>query len=137
MTPRPITIPSGPELGAVTSSAIVPSQEQHVFLGHDNGYVSVWNRESYTCVAIQRVSPFGITSLIGVSKYLWAGFRNGFINIYDVDSDPWTVRKAWKAHKEAVTKIVVDPASLWTVGQTTNRSSIEFDLELTPVLCSG
>lgn len=114
---RPLTLPdaAGPTIGSVTASAIVPSQPTLAFLGHDNGYVSVWNRETYACLAVQRVSPFGITTMVGVEKYLWAGFRTGFIYVYNVQAEPWTVHKAWKAHGEAVTKILVDPASLWTV----------------------
>lgn len=53
-----------------------------------------------------------ITAMVGVGRYLWAGFRTGVIYVYEVEVEPWTVKKAWKAHKEAVTKLVVDPASL-------------------------
>lgn len=116
ITPRPITTPeSVGQVGAVTASAIVPSQNHLVYLGHDNGYVSVWSRSTYLCLAVQRVSPYMITCMVGVGNYLWAGFRTGFIFIYDVETEPWVVRKAWKAHKEAVVKLVVDSASLWTV----------------------
>lgn len=113
VVPRPITTSesAGP-IGSVTASSIVPSQPSLIYLGHENGYVSVWNRETYTCVLVQRVSPYMITAMVGVGRYLWAGFRTGVIYVYEVEVEPWTVKKAWKAHKEAVTKLVVDPASL-------------------------
>lgn len=114
--PRPMTTPeSVGHVGAVTASAIVPSQDHLVYLGHENGFVSVWDRQTYACLLVQRVSPYMITSLVGIGKNLWAGFRTGLIYVYDVRSEPWTVTKAWKAHKETVLKIVVDPASLWAV----------------------
>lgn len=113
VTPRPVTTPeSAGRVGAVTASAIVPSQAHLVYLGHDNGYVSVWSRSTYTCLLVQRVSPYMISSMAGVGQYLWVGFRTGFIYIYDVEVEPWMVRKAWKAHKEAVTKMVVDSSTL-------------------------
>ncbi|KAM0792295.1 hypothetical protein ACM66B_004984 [Microbotryomycetes sp. NB124-2] len=117
LLPRPhlVTHASGP-VGAVTASAIVPRQENYAYLGHDNGYVTVWDRASYECVRVQRVSTFMITSMAGVGKMLWAGFRTGYIYVYDVSQDPWTVHKAWRAHKDPVLKIVLDPSGLFTDG---------------------
>lgn len=122
VVPRPLITPesAGP-VGSVTASAIVPSQPHLIYLGHDNGNVSVWNRTTYTCVLVQRVSQYRLTSMVGIGRYLWAGFRTGFIYVYDVDVEPWTVRKAWRAHKESVTKITVDPTSLWTVSRDSFR----------------
>ncbi|KAK4053795.1 hypothetical protein OIV83_001451 [Microbotryomycetes sp. JL201] len=107
LLPRPqlVTDASGP-VGAVTASAIVPAQEHFAFLGHDNGYISVWDRTSYECVRVQRVSTFMVTALAGVGKLLWAGFRTGYIYAYNVSQEPWTVHKAWKAHKDPILKIV-------------------------------
>lgn len=123
VTPRAVTTPeSAGHIGAVTASAVVSSQDHLVYLGHDNGYVSVWSRSTYTCVLVQRVSPYMITSMAGVGQYLWVGFRTGFIYIYDVEVEPWMVRKAWKAHKEAVTKISVDSSTLRLVRSLSSRS---------------
>ncbi|KAL8280565.1 hypothetical protein RQP46_006888 [Phenoliferia psychrophenolica] len=114
---KTLTLPdSAGHVGSVTASAIVPEHPDLAYLGHDNGYVSVWNRATYTCVAVQRVSTYGITTMVGVGKCLWAGFRTGYIFVYDVQADPWTVTKAWRAHTEGVTKILVDSTSLWTDG---------------------
>lgn len=43
---------------------------------------------------------------------LWAGFRNGTIAVYDVDSAPWLMLKRWPAHTESITSLLVDPGSL-------------------------
>ncbi|KAK4058851.1 hypothetical protein OIO90_000297 [Microbotryomycetes sp. JL221] len=114
LLPRPVMLPdSAGSVGAVTSSAIVASQEHLVYLGHDNGFISVWDRSSFQCVKVQRVSTYHITSLEGVGKNLWAGFRTGYIYVYNVSQDPWIVHKAWRAHKDPVLRIVVDSSSLW------------------------
>ncbi|GAA5822802.1 hypothetical protein JCM11251_004386 [Rhodosporidiobolus azoricus] len=111
---RPLVTPEYTgHVGAVTASAIVPHQDHLVYLGHDNGYVSVWDRTTYECVAVQRISPYSISALCGVRRYLWAGYRTGQLYVYDVESEPWTVKKAWKAHKDPVIRLAVDPASLW------------------------
>ncbi|GAA6044924.1 hypothetical protein NBRC10513_004754 [Rhodotorula toruloides] len=114
---RPLVTPeSAGSIGAVTSHAIIPERSHLVYLAHDNGYVSVWERESYACVKVQRISPYGVTALTGVRKYLWAGFRSGHINVYDVSTDTWVVTKSWKASKDPITRLIVDPSSLWHDG---------------------
>ncbi|KPV75724.1 uncharacterized protein RHOBADRAFT_13733 [Rhodotorula graminis WP1] len=111
---RPLVTPeSAGQIGAVTASAIVPALEHLVYLAHDNGFVSVWDRTTYACVAVQRVSPYAVSALVGVRRFLWAGFRTGYVCVYDVSSEPWVVVKAWKAHKDPVIRLTVDPASLW------------------------
>lgn len=101
-------------VGSVTAGALLPHRPTNVYLAHDNGYISTWERTTYTCASVQRISPYGITGMVGVGRHLWCGFRTGFICVYDVENE-FQVVKAWKAHKEAVTHILVDPASLWTV----------------------
>ncbi|GAA6029323.1 hypothetical protein JCM8097_003620 [Rhodosporidiobolus ruineniae] len=114
LLPRPLVTPEAAgNVGAVTCHAIVPHQDHLVYLGHDNGFVSVWDRSSYECVLVQRISPYAVSALCGVRRYLWAGFRTGELYVYDVESEPWVVKKAWKAHKDPVIRLVVDPASLW------------------------
>ncbi|BGP37755.1 hypothetical protein JCM10449v2_001677 [Rhodotorula kratochvilovae] len=111
---RPLVTPeSAGIVGAVTASAVVPAQEHLVYLAHDNGFVSVWDRATYVCVLVQRVSPYAVSALVGVRRFLWAGFRTGYIYVYDVSVEPWVVVKAWKAHKDPVIRLTVDPASLW------------------------
>ncbi|GAA6050079.1 hypothetical protein JCM3770_001359 [Rhodotorula araucariae] len=111
---RPLVTPeSAGTVGAVTASAVVPAQEHLVYLAHDNGFVSVWDRATYACALVQRVSPYAVSALVGVRRFLWAGFRTGYIYVYDVSVEPWVVVKAWKAHKDPVIRLTVDPASLW------------------------
>ncbi|GAA5978401.1 hypothetical protein JCM10908_004340 [Rhodotorula pacifica] len=111
---RPLVTPeSAGYIGAVTSHAIVPDMDNVIYLGHDNGYISVWDRSSYTCTHVQRVAPGSVSALTGVKRFIWAGFRTGYIHVYDVSTDPWTVKKAWKAHEDPVIRLMVDPTSLW------------------------
>lgn len=114
--PRPLVTPeSAGFIGAVTAHAVVPHQHHLVFLGHDNGYVSVWDRATYACVLVQRISTYSISAMCGVRKYLWAGFRTGVVQVLDVSQESWRVQKAWKAHKDPVVRLTVDSASLWIV----------------------
>jgi len=114
VTPKPLAFPETARLGAVTASAIVPDQAHLVYLGHEDGYISVWDRAARACTRIQRVAAYTITTMVGVGKRLWAGERTGIIHVFDVSTEAWTVAKAWRAHKEAVTKIAVDASSVWT-----------------------
>ncbi|GAA5862167.1 hypothetical protein JCM3774_004806 [Rhodotorula dairenensis] len=111
---RPLVTPEwAGYVGAVTAHAVVPDCDHLVYLGHDNGYISVWDRTSYTCTHVQRVSSGCVSALTGVRRFLWAGFRTGYVQVYDVSTDPWTVKKAWKAHEDPVIRLMVDPSSLW------------------------
>ncbi|KZP19100.1 DNase I-like protein [Athelia psychrophila] len=108
--------------GAVTSGAILPSSPHMVYLGHDNGYVSVWsiaeNEGLPHCIEVLKVSATGIVSLEGVNDRIWAGGRMGAITVYDVTSRPWTVTNCWAAHKQApVQQLFVDPLSIERIGR--------------------
>lgn len=41
--------------------------------------------------------------------------RSGCISVLDVSTTPWRVIKHWQAHQGKVTKISLDPASVWSV----------------------
>ncbi|MBW0490987.1 hypothetical protein O181_030702 [Austropuccinia psidii MF-1] len=75
-----------------------------------------------------KLSNYQITAMEGVTKYLWVGFRTGNVYVYETEIEDsnlnqsndrvpvaasWKVVKVWRAHKEAVMKIVVDPSVLW------------------------
>lgn len=103
-------------VGAVTCGTVVPSQPHLVYLGHESGYVSVWDRTKMNCVLIQRLSCLGFTAIAGVGDHLWTGNRSGRISIYTCVDGPasaaWKVLKSWPAHKGPVTSLYVDAASL-------------------------
>lgn len=118
-------------LGAVTSGAIIPSQPEFVYLGHEGGYVSCWSLHPGeassngildtfdsgllvpTCVQVVKISVSDVLSLEGVVDRLWMGSRKGMITAYDVQTKPWTITNAWQAHSELpVLKLFVDPFSV-------------------------
>ena len=113
---NPITLTEGTSsVGSVISGAIVPRDPDFVYLGHDSGHISVWNKTTVTCNNIIRPSVYGITALQGVGKHLWAGHRNGVICVYDVGCTPWKVLKSWQAHKDAVSTLVINPTAVFAV----------------------
>ena len=109
-TSKAVGIPGDMALGvgAVTGGTIIPTKPDLVYLGHDSGHVSVWSRQTYECISVQRLGPHGVTALAGVIKYLWAANRTGSISVFDTSSVPWRAIKIWPAHKEPVISIRVD-----------------------------
>ncbi|KAF8511096.1 DNase I-like protein [Gautieria morchelliformis] len=121
-------------LGAVTSGAMLPSQPQLVYLGHEGGYISCWSlspsatdgaspngtpdlfdsgRPVPCCVQVVKISVSDVLSLEGVVDKLWMGSRKGTITAYDVETKPWTITNMWQAHGELpVLKIFADPFSI-------------------------
>ena len=101
-------------VGAVTSAAVVPSQPGKVFIGHEEGYVSVWAAEGTEdgypkCLEVVKVSTSDVLCLEGVNDRLWAGSRNGMISAYEVAARPWVVTNSWNAHPGLpVLKLAVD-----------------------------
>lgn len=103
--------------GAVTSGTILSSHPDHVYLGHEGGYISVWNIATGdgipACVEVVKVSASDVLCLEGVSDRLWAGGRKGSISVYDVSAKPWVVNNSWDAHGGLpVSRIFVDPYAL-------------------------
>lgn len=91
-------------VGSVTSATIVPSQQDFVYIGHEEGYISVWSLrtgDDYPrCIEIVRVASSDVLCVEGVNDRLWAGARNGMISVYDVSQKPWLVTNSWDAHPE-------------------------------------
>jgi endonuclease/exonuclease/phosphatase family metal-dependent hydrolase len=52
-----------------------------------------------------------------VGDYLWAAYKTGMIYVYDVSTNPWTVKKDWQAHKSPVCGLLLDPSSVWTLNR--------------------
>ncbi|KAI0056643.1 hypothetical protein BV25DRAFT_1831966 [Artomyces pyxidatus] len=109
-------------VGAVTAGGIIPGHPEQIYLGHEAGYVSVWNPRTAdripVCIEVVKVSNSDVLSLEGVNERLWTGTRKGMIVVYDVTARPWVVTNHWDAHAGLpLQKIVVDPFSIDKVGR--------------------
>jgi hypothetical protein len=109
-------------LGAVTSGAILQTQPDRVYLGHEGGHVSIWalngEDEMPSCEEVVKVSTSDILSLEGVNDRLWTGGRKGNIMAYDVTVKPWIMTNNWQAHQKLpVLKLVVDTWSIQKIGK--------------------
>ncbi|KAH7922873.1 DNase I-like protein [Leucogyrophana mollusca] len=112
-------------VGAVTSGTLLPSHPDHVYLGHEGGFISIWNLATSEgtpqCVEVMKVSASDVLSLEGVNNRLWAGGRKGMISAYDVAPRPWIVTNCWSAHDGLpVLKLFVDPFAI----EKTERLSV-------------
>jgi hypothetical protein len=107
---RPLSQPSA---GDVTSGATLSTQPDRVYFGHVDGKISIYSRIDQSCLGIVNISVYKITSLAGVGDSLWAGFSTGMIYVYDTTSNPWTIKKDWRAHQDPMISIVADRSSLW------------------------
>lgn len=90
-------------------------QTKFVYIGHDDGKISVWNTKTYEWEFTVTVAVYCINSLLSVGDYLWVGFNTGMIYIYDVRTYPWIVIKEWKAHKAPIVGMQLDETSLLRV----------------------
>ncbi|CAB4419932.1 unnamed protein product [Rhizophagus irregularis] len=90
-------------------------QMNFVYIGHDDGKISVWNTKTYEREVTVNVAVYCINSLLSVGDYLWVGFNTGMIYIYDVQSYPWIVIKEWKAHKAPIVGMQLDETGLLRV----------------------
>ncbi|TNY20226.1 Endonuclease/exonuclease/phosphatase [Rhodotorula diobovata] len=111
---RTWTLGGDDSLGKVTSGCSVPSRPSLLFLGHDSGHFSIWHRDKHELLDIKKVSLVAVTALCGPSRFLWAGFDNGMMEIFDVSSTNWRVVKRWRGHRGTILSLGLDPSSLWT-----------------------
>ena len=116
------TLIPGEHVGPVTSATVVPSQPGLVYLGHEEGFVTLWALETEDgyphYLETIKVSTSDVLSLEGVNDRLWAGGRNGTISAYDVTQKPWVVTNCWAAHPGLpVLKITVDHYGIDKVGR--------------------
>lgn len=90
------------QCGQVLTATILPSEPDKVYVGHEEGYVSIWSLDSDDgwpqCIEVSKVSTSDILCLEGVNERLWSGSRNGMISAYDVSQKPWVMTNCWKAH---------------------------------------
>ena len=108
-------------VGPVTSATILPSQPGMVYVGHEEGCISMWEIDTeagYRCVDVMKVSSSDLLSLEGVSNRLWAGSRDGTISAYDVSQKPWLVTNYWIAHPDyPVTELIINHNAITKVGK--------------------
>lgn len=103
--------------GDITSGATINGKPDLVYFGHSDGKVTVYNRRDFSCQAVVNVSVYRIASLAGVGDYLWAGYSTGMAYVYDTGTNPWIVKKDWKAHEKQICSIVADPSAMWKMGR--------------------
>ncbi|KAF8318208.1 DNase I-like protein [Clavulina sp. PMI_390] len=105
-------------VGQVTCGAMIPSRPEKIYLGHEGGVITLWNKEGQdgstpAHVGTIKIGMSDVLSLEGVRSKLWAGSRVGTIAAYEVDTLPWTVTNLWKAHEDyPVLQIEADPYSI-------------------------
>ncbi|KAG1112587.1 hypothetical protein G6F42_014699 [Rhizopus arrhizus] len=102
------------ELGELTRLFTIPFHHNQIFAVHTDGHISAWDASTYQqtqCVSVAFMDTLTTVLPVG-SFYVWAGFRNGMVAVYDTRSEPWVVVKIWKAHKNAIVKFTVDECSI-------------------------
>ena len=117
VTQRSIPLPQGKSVGAITCGTTLPRDKDRIFLGHDDGKVSIYSQKTLQCIDVVPINIYNIITLTGVGDVLWAGFRTGMIYVYDTSVTPWRVCKDWDAHhKMKITHLLADQTSLWRAG---------------------
>lgn len=132
---RPACIPEqfgAQSIGMVTCGTMVPSLPDHIFLGHQSGHISIWNRQTYTCLRIQKLATTGVSAMQGLRDgHIWTGSRQGVMQIFDVKAVPWRVLKLWEAHRSLpITHMIADPSSLEHDRLQILSANLEGDVEL-------
>ncbi|KAJ5737817.1 uncharacterized protein N7483_002942 [Penicillium malachiteum] len=103
--------------GDVTSGTYTTRDGGRIYLGHADGKVTVYSSVDYSCLAVVNVSVYKINCLGFVGNYLWAAYKTGMIYVYDVRTNPWTVKKDWRAHDSPVSAFALDTSSVWTMNR--------------------
>lgn len=102
-----------PNVGEVTAGTMISGQGDRIYFGHIDGKVTIYSCKDYSCMGVVNVSLYKISCLVGVGDYLWAGYNTGMIYVYDTRTQPWKVKKDWKAHEKTIAGILVDRTSIW------------------------
>ncbi|KZT38720.1 DNase I-like protein [Sistotremastrum suecicum HHB10207 ss-3] len=113
MASKPLLLSPTENIGPVTAGSYLPSRPSTIYLGHEGGYISVWDANDPQCRDVIKVGSSDILCLLGVGTRLWAGGRKGVISAYDVSQTPWLITNQWKAHEELpVLSLTADPFSI-------------------------
>ncbi|KAI8091462.1 quinon protein alcohol dehydrogenase-like superfamily [Gilbertella persicaria] len=87
-----------------------------IYTVHATGQINIWDETTFEKKQCVSISTDQITTAVTVdTHYVWIGFLNGSIAIYNTKSDPWITVKVWHAHTHAVTHLEVDALSSTTV----------------------
>lgn len=108
---------SQPGVSEITSGATIPGKSSCVYFGHADGKVTSYSTRDFSCLGIFNVSSYKINCLAGAGSYIWAGYSNGMICVYDTNTTPWKTKKDWQAHDHPVISISVDLCSIWKPAQ--------------------
>jgi WD40 repeat protein len=101
--------------GDVTSGSYTSQHGGRAYFGHNDGKVTIYSTKDYACLGNVKVSDYKINSLAFVGYYLWAAYRTGKIYVYDTSTNPWIIKKDWRAHDGQVAGLILDPSSIWTL----------------------
>ena len=104
---------SQPGTGEIHSGTTLSGKRDLVYFGHQDGKVSIYNRNDFSCTAVVNVSMYKLSSLAGVGDYLWAGFNTGMAYVYDTSTTPWRVKKDWQAHEKQICGISAERSAIW------------------------
>ncbi len=105
-------------IGYVTSATILMTQPGLVYVGHQGGFVTVWDVASTSpktgtssptstadesvpsstprLVQTLKISTSDIICMEAVHNRLWIGSRNGYITAHDVSCRPWKTTNSWR-----------------------------------------
>ncbi|KAK2733098.1 hypothetical protein FQN57_002309 [Myotisia sp. PD_48] len=104
-------------IGEITCGTVTTHNGGVVFFGHADGKVTIYRSSDYVFLGTVSISTYKISSLAIIGDYLWAGYKTGGIHVYDISTDPWTIKKEWKAHEHGVCGLMLDPSAIWTVNK--------------------
>lgn len=99
--------------GDVNAGAVFPAQQNRLYLGHNDGRISIYSTTEYTCEKIIHISGWRINSMAAVGHDLWIGHNTGKICIYDTEKPTWSLKKEWQAHDSTVHEVKFDPSSAY------------------------
>ncbi|OLL21796.1 putative inositol polyphosphate 5-phosphatase [Neolecta irregularis DAH-3] len=102
--------------GEATAGACLRRDPNIVYVGHEDGKISVYSRSKMECIDVITISMYKISGMAAVGDHLWVAFKTGKMYVYDVGSQPWKVLKDWKAHETSLIDIKADMSSIWKAG---------------------
>ncbi|KAG5359221.1 putative inositol polyphosphate 5-phosphatase C9G1.10c [Yarrowia sp. E02] len=92
----------------------------HVYFGHENGNITVFSTATTQVVAQKFVSPSCPQTLYCSNGMLWIGFKNGSIQIVNVQDPQWKIIKSFEGHQSGVSGIVGGSKAVTSFGSSPN-----------------